>query len=57
MEREQITWQGPRLKDPLMKVPAAGEAGAIALLLLYQAKRGLGCISNPWMLPAVQCGW
>ena len=46
METEQITWQGPRLKDPHVKVPAAGEVRAIALLLLYQGKRGLGCISN-----------
>lgn len=46
MEREQITWQGFGLKDPHVKVPTAEEARAIALLLLYQGKRGLGCISN-----------
>lgn len=45
MEREQITWQGPRLKNSHVKVPIAGEDRAIALLLLYQGERGLGCIS------------
>lgn len=46
-----------KAQGPLYKGACAGEAGAIALLLLHQAERGLGYTSNPWMLPALQCGW